>query len=80
MRSGLSPLRRALAVRVAGVRENDARSQGVWIGKGTQTVTIQVDNNIEISDAFDFVKIENVNKIDSYELDDSVDDDGQLLY
>ena len=43
---------------------------------GTKTVTIQEDSNIEMSDVFDYVKIENNNKIDSYELDDSVADEG----
>ena len=43
---------------------------------GTKTVTIQEDSNIEMSDVFDYVKIENNNKIDSYEMDDSVADEG----
>ena len=43
---------------------------------GTKTVTVWEDSNIEMSEVFDYVKIENDGKIDSYELDDSTADAG----
>ena len=42
---------------------------------GTYTLTIIEDNNIAMEDVFDYVKIENNGKINSYTIDDSVADE-----
>ncbi|MGN0474754.1 MAG: leucine-rich repeat protein, partial [Acutalibacteraceae bacterium] len=43
---------------------------------GTYTVTVTEDKDIDMQDVFDYVKIENNGKIDSYTIDDSVADEG----
>ena len=43
-------------------------------GDGTYTLTIFEDDNIDMEDVFDYVKIENNGKINSYTIDDSVAD------
>lgn len=43
---------------------------------GSYTVTVTEDDDIDLGDVFDYVKIENNGKFDSYELDESFADEG----